>query len=111
MEAANQEGIPTSFIVGKSGVIEWIGHPMELDGPLEAVVNDTWDREAFKKEMKLQQEFEQNMQKVAMLAGAGRFEEALKVVDEQKGSYQGQPPERTVDGHRESTQVVRRDAG
>ena len=38
MEASNQQGIPTSFIVGKTGQIEWIGHPMELDEPLEAVV-------------------------------------------------------------------------
>jgi len=29
MKAANQQGIPTAFIVGKSGLVEWIGHPME----------------------------------------------------------------------------------
>ena len=91
MEAANQQGIPTSFIVGKKGVIEWIGHPMELDEPLEAVVNDSWDREAFKKEMRLQEEFEQSMQKVKMLVGAGRFEEAIKVVNEQREATKDSP--------------------
>ena len=78
MEASNQQGIPTSFIVGKSGLIEWIGHPMELDEPLEAVVTDSWDREKFKEELKVQQEFEKNMERISMLAGAGKFAEALK---------------------------------
>ncbi len=83
MEGANQAGIPTSFIVGKSGLIEWIGHPMELDAPLEAVVNDTWDREKFKEEMKAQEDFEKNMERMSRLAGTGRFDEALKIVESQ----------------------------
>lgn len=91
MEAANQQGIPTSFLVGKTGLIEWIGHPMELDEPLEAVVKDSWDREAFKKEMELQQQFEQNMRKVSMLAGAGKFKEAIRIVDEQKEASKDTP--------------------
>ena len=91
MEAADQQGIPTSFIVGKTGVVEWIGHPMDLDEPLEAVVNDSWDREAFKKEMELQKQFEQNMQKVAMLASAERFEDAIKLVDQQREATKGTP--------------------
>lgn len=83
MEAAKQQGIPTSFIVGKSGLIEWIGHPMELDAPLEAVVDDSWDREKFKAEMKAEKEFEENMQRVGMLAGANEFLDALELVDTQ----------------------------
>ena len=51
MEASKQGGIPTAFLVGKTSEIEWIGHPMDMDGPLEAVVNDTWDRAVFEKEM------------------------------------------------------------
>lgn len=83
MEASNQAGIPTSFIVGKSGLIEWIGHPMELDEPLEAVVTDSWDREKFKEEMKKQQEFEEKMQQVSRMAGAGKFMEAIELVQGQ----------------------------
>src|SRR5262249_24424483 len=30
MEAADQDGIPTAFIVNPKGVIAWIGHPMEM---------------------------------------------------------------------------------
>jgi thiol-disulfide isomerase/thioredoxin len=31
MDAANQNGIPTAFIVNQQGRIAWIGHPMGLD--------------------------------------------------------------------------------
>ena len=43
MTAAGQEGIPTAFIVNKEGKIAWIGHPMEMDKPLEKIVAGTWD--------------------------------------------------------------------
>lgn len=46
--AAGCRGIPTSFIVGRDGHIEWFGHPMRMDGPLEKVLAGTWDREAAK---------------------------------------------------------------
>lgn len=60
--AAGLRGIPSAFIIGKSGRIEWIGHPMNMDDALHAVVHDTWDRDSFaveyetarKAEMKLQ---------------------------------------------------------
>jgi len=47
MKASGQRGIPTAFIVGKQGEVEWIGHPMTMDEPLDQIVNDTWDREAY----------------------------------------------------------------
>ncbi len=68
MEASKQQGIPTAFIVGKSGLVEWIGHPGNMDGPLEQVVNDSVDRDAFKAELKLQQELQEQMQKMAAMA-------------------------------------------
>lgn len=45
-EAAYQPGIPAAFIVDRAGRIAWAGHPLELDGPLAAVVDGTWDIEA-----------------------------------------------------------------
>ncbi|MFM1823751.1 MAG: hypothetical protein RI967_2017 [Planctomycetota bacterium] len=45
MEAAGQSGIPCSFIVDREGTIAWIGHPMSMDKPLEAVVAGTWNVE------------------------------------------------------------------
>ena len=83
MEASKQQGIPTSFIVGKTSQIEWIGHPMELDEPLEAVVTDKWDREAFGIRYRAKAEFEIAMEKLSMLADAGKFDAAKKLVTEQ----------------------------
>ncbi|MDE0865703.1 MAG: TlpA disulfide reductase family protein [Rubripirellula sp.] len=42
MSAAGQNSIPTAFIIGKDGVLQWIGHPSAMDGPLKAVVDGTW---------------------------------------------------------------------
>lgn len=83
MEAANQPGIPTAFIVGKSGLVEWIGHPMEMDQPLEAVVTDSWDRAKFKKEFDAKQQFDRTMQQMQALAGAGKFDEAIELIESQ----------------------------
>lgn len=58
MNAAGQNGIPCCFIVGKTGQIEWIGHPIEMDEPLAAVVDNTWDRDAFASEFKAMQRIE-----------------------------------------------------
>ena len=45
--AAKRTGIPCAFVVGKTGLIEWIGHPMELGQPLERIVDDKWNRNEF----------------------------------------------------------------
>jgi thiol-disulfide isomerase/thioredoxin len=47
MEAVDETAIPTAFIVGKQGLVEWIGHPNELENSLRLVVEDGWDRTAF----------------------------------------------------------------
>ena len=88
MDAANQEGIPTSFIVGKTGQIEWIGHPMELDEPLEAVVEGTWDREEYKKVHEAEQDFEKSIQQISMLAGAEKFDDAIKLAEKKMKSVE-----------------------
>ena len=43
MKAAGQGGIPTAFIINKSGKVAWIGHPTSMDEPLEKIVNGSWD--------------------------------------------------------------------
>ncbi len=82
MEAAAQNGIPTAFIVGKDAKVEWIGHPMEMDGPLNAVVAGSWDRQAFADELKAQQEAEKLMQEIFALLQKQDFDGALKQIDE-----------------------------
>ena len=51
MQAYNQQGIPTAFIVDGKGNIAWVGHPMDgLDAVLDLiVVKGTFDAEAYEK--------------------------------------------------------------
>ena len=37
MKAANQRGIPTAFLIGRTNKIEWNGHPLDLDDALKQV--------------------------------------------------------------------------
>lgn len=46
-DAVGEQGVPTVFLVGRDGRLEWIGHPDILEEPLRQVVEDTWDRAAF----------------------------------------------------------------
>ncbi len=43
MGAAQQRGIPCAFIVNQDKKIAWIGHPMNIDEPLQAVVDGSWN--------------------------------------------------------------------
>ena len=43
LEASYQRGIPAAFIVNPAGLIAWIGHPIDLDEPLAAIINGSWD--------------------------------------------------------------------
>lgn len=61
MDAAGRTSYPSAFIVGKDAHIEWIGHPMELVGPVEQIVTDKWDRKAY---LAMQQEMQQRQQKL-----------------------------------------------
>jgi thiol-disulfide isomerase/thioredoxin len=58
MEASGRQGIPCTFIVGKDGLIEWIGHPMEMDAPLQGVLGGSWNREKAKAALAIQQEMD-----------------------------------------------------
>jgi len=44
MKAADQNGIPCCFVVGKDTTIAYIGHPMYLDEVLPKVVAGTWSK-------------------------------------------------------------------
>ncbi len=47
MEPALQRGIPCAFIV-KDSVVQWIGHPMEMDAPMASIVAGSWNVETAK---------------------------------------------------------------
>lgn len=81
MRAAGQNGIPTAFIVGKSGLIEWIGHPMSMDKPLAKIVDDKWDREKFAVSFKKGAEFQTLMKELWDMKEDGDAKGALEELD------------------------------
>lgn len=82
MKAAVQNGIPTSFIVGKTGDIEWVGHPMNLDEPLKEIIAGQWDREAFAKTFRQQQEFKLIVRNAMDLVDEDRYDDSLQMLIE-----------------------------
>ena len=66
MEAAAQNGIPSAFLVDKSGNIAWIGHPMELEeAVIEQVLAGTFD---LKKAAAERAELDKNQQRISELS-------------------------------------------
>lgn len=82
MKAAKQGGIPTAFIVGKDGHIEWIGHPMRIDDPLKQVVSGDWDRGEHIAKAKVEEEMKAMQQKIIAKLRNGDDEEALELIDD-----------------------------
>lgn len=84
--AAGRRGIPASFIIGKDGKIEWIGHPMRMDEPLAAVLDGTWDRAAARKKYDEDQALQKEMNKIRSgLSAAVRANDqtaAMEILDE-----------------------------
>jgi thiol-disulfide isomerase/thioredoxin len=86
MRAAGQSGIPTAFVVGPDGMIEWIGHPMGIDEPLAKITDGSWDREAELARQQAEVEAEAKMKQVAsrlrQAQADGDYDAALGIIDE-----------------------------
>ncbi len=86
MQAAEQGGIPCAFIVGKDGVIQWIGHPMEMDKPLAAVAAGTWDLSKAKEAALAQAKLEEASKSISKLMRSaqksGDYTALLAKIDE-----------------------------
>ena len=80
MKPAGQNGIPAAFLVGKTGIVEWIGHPGSLDDVLKQYKAGTWDREQAMKEFQEERRFatkgREMMMKVMMAERSGDREAA-----------------------------------
>jgi len=80
-------GIPHSFIVGKTGEIEWSGHPAELDPLLKKVLDGSWDREKYYADQKeiasLQERIEQALQGDDYAGAFDLFGELSSLYDEE----------------------------
>jgi len=86
MQAAGQNGIPCAFIVGKSGKVEWIGHPASIDKPLKEVVDGAWDVEKARTDFLAAREAEEVMQEIGPKIQAalqkGDFKTAVELIDQ-----------------------------
>ena len=86
MTAAGQNGIPTAFIINKEGKIAWIGHPMEMEKPLEKIIAGTWDlkeaREEKKKAAEQQAKFMKVQSKLVAALKSGDPKKLVAVIDE-----------------------------
>ncbi len=78
MLAAKRDGIPCAFLIGKDSKIEWIGHPMEMEPVLDAILEGKWDREEYIAEQKLIAEVQTT---IGGLARSKKYAEAAKAVD------------------------------
>lgn len=86
MMAAGQNGIPSAFIINGDGKVAWIGHPMEMDKPLESVVAGTWDiakaQETQRKEMEKQATMMRVGKRFSDAMRAKNYDEAIAACDE-----------------------------
>lgn len=83
MMASGESGIPTAFIVDKTGKIAWIGHPMSMDEPLAKVVAGEWNIEKAASERKASKSRELKLNRVmSKLQGAGSAKEAAAILPE-----------------------------
>ncbi len=84
-EASGVPGIPAAFLIGKSGKVEWIGHPLELDEPLELVVTDKFDALAYQKlkieRQQRREKLDSEVSQVYKLFQAGKVRESLAKLD------------------------------
>ena len=63
LEAADQDGIPTAFLIGKDSKIAWIGHPTNLGDVLKQVLAGTFDPQKAAAKAAADQEVEELAQK------------------------------------------------
>jgi thiol-disulfide isomerase/thioredoxin len=81
MDAVLEAEVPAAFIVGRDGRVEWIGHPLEIEEPLERIVAGSWDRVAFAAAWKQQQLPRQLVHRVLLLIGEEKVDEAVEEID------------------------------
>ncbi len=79
--AAQLANLPVVFIVGRTGLVEWLGEPKRMRKPLQKIIADEWDREAFGAKMLARQRVNKMAAEVRELLKKGETEEALKLIE------------------------------
>ena len=78
MKPAEQQGIPTAFVINGEGKIAWIGHPGEMEEPLDQIIEGKWDLVAEAKKMEDAKALQKKMQ-----ATFGRLQKLFKEFNEE----------------------------
>ena len=100
-------GIPTAFIVGRDGKIEWVGNPhpnmkqfepslKTIDEALDAVVAGTWDRDAFAKEFEPKAEKDRT-ELAKRLTAQAKFKPHLDALKKARDAQDWAAAERALD--------------
>ena len=88
MRAAEENGIPTAFVV-HDGKIAWIGHPMEMDEPLAKIIAGDWDPRAMARKRLVEKTKERKAtlvrEKVFPLYNARNYKATVAAIDEATG--------------------------
>jgi thiol-disulfide isomerase/thioredoxin len=86
MEAAAQNGIPTAFIINGDGKVAWVGHPMQMEKPLEQIIDGKWDLQAaaakYKEDKAAERKLQQLQNKLAKAQQSGDPKALLAVIDD-----------------------------
>lgn len=79
MEAAEQSGIPTAFVINGEGKVAWIGHPMNMAKPLKRILAGDWNILAEAAKLKKMKSFMADLNKAMRKQDS---KTALKLIDD-----------------------------
>ncbi|MEZ6137251.1 MAG: TlpA disulfide reductase family protein [Pirellulaceae bacterium] len=82
MVASGYRAIPTAFIVGTTGHIEWVGPSEEIEGVVTQVLDGAWNREVFAKRFVGIKRAYKEFPKVQQLVSEGKLDAAVKLIEE-----------------------------
>ena len=90
MNGTGQSGFPHCVLIGPTGVIEWMGHTAELEEPLQAVVDGTWDRDLERERVIERQSSEAAYRELSKLAKTEKWDAAIDLAKRQMDSAEAE---------------------
>ncbi|MCA9131328.1 MAG: TlpA family protein disulfide reductase [Planctomycetales bacterium] len=104
LNATQLIGVPMAFLIGKSGHLEWAGHPGLIDKPLQAVIEDRWNSSLFAVKFRQGQKVLAAVRKISVLRQreAHRPEFVLEAIAKEQVELEGitHPQMRILDAFR-----------
>jgi len=82
MVATGMRAIPTAFIIGRTGEVEWIGASEEIESILPQILDGTWDRAAFAERFAGIKRAYVEFSRIQELLSTGDTESARQLIDE-----------------------------